>query len=135
MNTRRTVLGVMLVVAMLAGGCVQATVGVRQDDGTYKYTRELIPRSSFDDLDSFKCERDYDVASTMHGVQYAWPKGRGSLVDYEMIVFDGKGLHCEVKERSLTVNGQSFGEFDAGDRVRIAPDGRVYVNDVERPSQ
>ncbi len=135
MNMRKTVLGAALLVALLASGCahrVPATTRVRQDDGTYKISRGMVVMPSLNDPLSFVCKKDYDVVTIMCGVEYAWPKGRGSIVDHEKIIFAGKDLRCEVNKRTLTANGKVFGDFIAGDTVRVSFDGRVFVNDLER---
>ena len=133
---RETVLGAVVLVALLAAGCahrIPATTRVRQDDGTYKISRGMVVMPSLDDALSFVCKNDYDVVTMMYGVEYAWPKGRGSIVDHERISFEGRGLRCGVHQRTLTANGKVFDDFIAGDSVRVAPDGRVFVNEIERP--
>lgn len=135
MNVRETVLSAALLVALLASGCahrVPATTRMRQDDGTYKISRGMVVMPSLNDLLSFVCKKDYDVVTMMCGVEYAWPKGRGSIVDHERIIFEGKDLRCEVNKRTLTANGKTFGDFTPGDSVRVSFDGRVFVNDLER---
>ena len=125
-------LGVLLFV-ILAEGCahrIPATTQVRQDDGTYKISRGMVIMPTLDEALAFVCKKDYDVVTRMHGVEYAWPKGRGRIVDRDKIVFEGKGLRCEVNKRRLTTNGKAFNDFNSGDLVRVAPDGRVFVNDV-----
>jgi hypothetical protein len=125
-------LSLTFVLALSTAGCAVATVGVRQDDGTYRTTKELVWWSS-DSYRSFTCEDDYMVATTMSDVTYEWPTGKGRFPDWETITFNGDAMRCEVRERTLTINGRRYGEFEKGDRVRITPDARVLVNGVERP--
>ena len=72
------------------------------------------------------------VATDMWDVTYEWPKGKGYLADTETTTFTGDGIRCEVRKRTLTLNGQPYGEFAKGDRIRITPDARVLVNGVEQ---
>jgi hypothetical protein len=72
------------------------------------------------------------VATKMSEVTYEWPTGKGHFSDWETIAFKGDGISCEVRMRTLTVNGRHYGEFEPGDRVRLTPDGRVLVNGAEQ---
>ena len=136
MNRTRVTLSAVLALACLAAGCAHYTSYVRQDDGTYReQTGWLLRPMTLTDFRSFTCDKDYMVATTHLDVTYGWPKGKGAFSkDFNTIEFEGEKVKCKVVGRGLTVNGQSFGEFQEGDRVRIAPDGRVFVNDVERPA-
>ncbi len=127
-------LSLALAFAVCVAGCTTATVRVRQPDGTYKTTKELVWTHEVDgsSYSSFECQEDYMVATDMWDVTYEWPKGTGRLTDDLSTVFEGKGIHCEARKRSLTLNGKHYGEFAKGDRVRITPDARVLVNGVEQ---
>jgi hypothetical protein len=133
MARRLMTLSLTLAFALSTAGCTIATVRVRQDDGTYRTTRELVwwPPDSFR---SFTCKDDYMVATDVSDVTYEWPTGKGHLEDFETITFEGDGIRCEVRKRTLTINGRRYGEFQKGDHVRITPDGRVLVNGVEQPA-
>ena len=124
-------LSLAFVVAWFAAGCTTATVSVRQPDGTYRTSKELIWWTP-DSYRSFECQEDYMVATSMWGVTYEWPKGKGHLVNLESTSFTGDGIECQTHQRMLTLNGQEYGEFEEGDRIRITPDARVLVNGVER---
>ena len=47
---------------------------------------------------------------------------------------DVTGLEFMVKDKELSVNGTKYGKLAAGDTARIQ-DGKVFVNDKERPSE
>ncbi|MFH1417128.1 MAG: hypothetical protein ABII12_02430 [Planctomycetota bacterium] len=136
MNRTRITVSIALTLVWLAAGCAHYTSYVRQDDGTYREkTGWLLRPMTLTDFRSFTCDKDYMVASEHLGVTYGWPKGKGMISeDFNEIEFEGEKIKCKIVGCGLTVNGKSFGEFQAGDRVRIAPDGRVFVNDVERPA-
>jgi hypothetical protein len=73
------------------------------------------------------------VAHEIHGVTYAWPKGRGSLsTNFNEITFQGSRISCRVVGRELSVNESHFAPFEKGDNVRITGQGKVFVNDLER---
>ena len=131
MNAQRILLTVTIVLALLLAGCTTAKSTVRQKDGTYRTTHHLIFKPSMSDFLDFRCLENYDTATTLHGVTYEWPQGSGSLMMPDTIVFTGRNLNCRVVGNSLTINGREFGQFKEGDRVRITPDGKVLVNDVE----
>ncbi len=136
MNRTRITLSAVLVFAWLTVGCAHYTSYVRQDDGTYhEKTGWLLRPMTLTDFRSFSCDKDHMVASDHLGVIYGWPKGKGMISeDFNEIEFTGEKVKCKVVGRGLAVNGQSFGEFEKGDRVRIESDGRVFVNDIERPA-
>jgi hypothetical protein len=122
-----------LVPALSAAGCTVATVRVRQDDGTYRTTQELVWTHELDwrSYRTFTCQDDYMVATQMWDVTYEWPKGKGRLEEDGTTTFEGDGIEAETRKRMLTVNGRQYGEFAKGDRVRITPDGAVLVNGEE----
>jgi len=127
-------LSLAVVVAVTTAGCTTATVRVRQPDGTYRMTEELVWTHEVDGRSyrTFECQDDYMVATDMSGVTYEWPQGKGRLEDDWTTTFEGEGLRCEARKRTLTVNGRQYGEFNKGDHVRITPEGRVVVNGVEQ---
>jgi len=129
-------LSLMCVFTLSIAGCTTATVRVRQPDGTYRTTEELVWTHEVDGRSyrTFVCQDDYMVATDMSGVTYEWPKGKGRLEDDWTTTFEGEGLRCEARKRTLTVNGRQYGEFNKGDQVRITPEGRVLVNGVEQPA-
>ncbi|MFG0252122.1 MAG: hypothetical protein ACF8NJ_04530, partial [Phycisphaerales bacterium JB038] len=81
---------------------------------------------------SFVCQDHYMVATDMWGVTYEWPKGKGRIQDDWSTAFEGEGIYCEARQRTLKLNGKRYGEFAQGDRIRITPDARVLVNGVEQ---
>jgi hypothetical protein len=117
-------------------GCATATVSVRQPDGTYRTTNELVWWSP-DDVRSFECQDDYMVATEMWDVTYELPKGTGHFPNLETMTFEGQGIDCEVQlsDRTLTLNGEHYGPFDPGDRVRITPDAQVLTNGFDTPAR
>ncbi|MHC4117201.1 MAG: hypothetical protein ACYSWO_06805 [Planctomycetota bacterium] len=130
MKTNRIIVEFLfLVPCLLVIGCVSVTSEVRQPDGTYRETKYLALKSDLQFRD-FKCSEDYMVATEFNGVTYAWPKGKGTLSeDFSEVRFKGESISCTVKDRFLTIDGQEFGAFEEGDRIRIAGDGAVFVND------
>jgi hypothetical protein len=121
----------VLALVMSVVGCTPATTRVRQDDGTYK-TRQTLIRWSPESYRSFTCQEDYMVATTLFEVTYEWPRGQGRLEDIQTVTFKNQAIDCTVRGRVMSVNGQPFAEFEAGDHVRLTPDGRVLVDGVER---
>lgn len=132
MTRKIILLSLMCAFAFVIVGCVVATVTVRQDDGTHKTSREIIWWSS-DSWRSFECQKDYMVASDFQGVTYEWPTGKGHMPDLQTITFEGEGIECVVKNRTMILNDNKYGAFKEGDKVRITPDAKVLVNDVEHP--
>jgi hypothetical protein len=134
-NMVRTLMTLSLtfVFGLSTAGCATATVRVRQDDGTYRTSQKLVWWSS-DSYRSFTCKDDYMVATMMSDVTYEWPTGKGHFPDNETMTFEGDGMRCEVRQRTLTINDRRYREFEKGDRVRITPDARVLVNGVEQPA-
>lgn len=136
MNKSRVLLSLILLLTLFAMGCVSVESRVRQDDGTYRTTQSLTWRSDWEslvDLDftSFECTEDHMVAATVMGVTYGWPKGKGSYVGVDSLDFESETLRCEVRQRTLTINGEVCGTFEEGDTVVIMPDGQVNVQRQE----
>ncbi|MBN2594277.1 MAG: hypothetical protein JXA81_12285 [Sedimentisphaerales bacterium] len=132
MNEKRMMVPAFLMLGLLIVGCAQVTTRIRQEDGTYRTSKRLIFRS---DLPSrtFSSEGDDMVATVFHNVTYTFPQGKGSFSkDFDEISFQGKQVKCSIVGRELTVNESRFSEFEKGDQVRIASDGRVFVNDSDR---
>lgn len=131
MNKKRTAIMKILMPCLLAAGCAQSTVRTKQKDGTYRTSTHLIFQPDFADR-SFSSGKDYMVSTGFNDVTYIWPQGKGNFSrNFNEISFKGKSVDCTVTERRLTINGRTVGQFDEGDRVRIAGDGKVFVNDVE----
>ena len=119
---------------LLATGCEQSTVSVKQNDVTYRATTHLVFQPDFADR-SFSSSNDYMVSTGYYGVTYVWPKGKGNFSkNFNEIRFKGSNIDCTVTERRLTINGRPAGQFDEGDRVRITGDGEVFVNEVKLKS-
>jgi hypothetical protein len=134
MNKKRTAIVTILILGLLAAGCVQSTVRAKQNDGTYRTSTHLILQPDFADR-SFSSSQDYMLSTGFNDVTYIWPEGKGNFSKkFNEISFEGKSINCSVVERRLTINGRRIGEFDEGDRVRITGDGKVFVNDVELKS-
>lgn len=132
MNRSQTAVALFLMFGLLMAGCTQVKTRVRQDDGTYREQKRTVLRSDLPGL-SFTCDEDYMVVHEIQGVTYTWPKGRGSLArNFNEITFENSRISCRVVGRELWVNESRFAAFEKGDRVRIAGDGKVFVNDVER---
>ena len=132
MNKKHTIVTAFLMLGLLIAGCAQVTTRVRQNDGTYHTSKRLIFRSDLPSR-SFSSEGDDMVATDFHNVTYAFPKGNGSFSkNFDEISFQGRKVKCSIIGRELTVNELRFGEFEKGDLVRIASDGKVFVNDIER---
>ncbi|MCK4871280.1 MAG: hypothetical protein KAS72_01000 [Phycisphaerales bacterium] len=132
MTKKQITLAVMLAITLVCTGCTVSTVRVRQDDGTYRTTRELTWLNWCSAHRSFTCTEDDMVATTVLDVKYSWPKGEGSFTGCETIEFRGNGVRCTLRGRELTVNGIVYEGFEPGDHVRITSDGRVFVNDAEQ---
>lgn len=132
MNKKQTMVAAFLMLVVLIAGCAQVTTRVRQNDGTYREHKRLVFRSDLPSR-SFSSEGDDMVATDFHNVTYAFPKGNGSFSkNFDEISFQGRKVKCSIIGRELTVNELRFGEFEKGDFVRIASDGKVFVNDIER---
>ncbi len=129
MNKTRITVFVSLVLVWMVAGCAHYKSYVKQDDGTYRERTVWVTRPlTLTDFRSFTCDKDYMVASKHLDVTYGWPKGKGMISeDFNEIEFEGEEVKCKVVGRGLTVNGQSFGEFEKDDCVRITSDGRVFV--------
>jgi hypothetical protein len=123
----------MIAAGLVTAGCAHSTVYVKQKDGTVDKSTEVLwwPSASRDT--TFSTDEDYVVATRLGGVTYEWPKGAVSLEGMNQIRFEGDAIRCQIDQRRLSVDGRSFGDFQKGDRVRITPDGRVFVNETERP--
>lgn len=134
MTTTRIMLPAALVLPMVALGCAHSTTHVRQEDGTVRTTSRLIWRLPSSQDRTFTSDEDYTVISEFHGVRYEWPKGTGFLKSLDEMYFRGDAIRCKVVKRELLVDDRSFGEFEPGDCVRIAADGRVFVNGKRRSS-
>jgi hypothetical protein len=134
MKNKRTVIVIILILGVLAGGCTQSTIHVRQDDDTYGTSIHMIFQPDFADR-SFSISKDYMLSTEFNDVTYIWPKGKGNFSsELKEISFEGKSINCSVIERQLTINGRQIGEFKKGDRVRITGDGKVFVHGVELKS-
>ena len=126
-------LGIALSLALFAAGCVSVESSVRQPDGTYRTTHSLTWESDWEslvnlDFTSFECHEDHMVATEVMGVTYGWPVGKGAYTAADAIDFDSDTLHCEVRQRTLTINGEEAGTYEQGDTVLITGDGDVIVN-------
>jgi hypothetical protein len=134
MNNKRTAIVIILTLCLLAGGCGQSTVHVKQDEDTYSTSMHMIFQPDYADR-SFSTSKDYMLSTEFNDVTYIWPEGKGSFSrKLKEISFEGKSIKCSVIERQLKINGRQIGEFEEGDRVRITGDGKVFVNDVELKS-
>ena len=135
MSEKRTAIFAILILIVLAAGCAQSPVHVRQNDGTYRTSTHLIFYPDFADR-SFKSSEDYMISTEFDDVNYVWPQGKGnfSKISNE-ITFNGENINCSIVERRLTINGSRIVEFKQGDRVRITGDGKVFVNNVEIKQQ
>jgi len=132
MSQKQTVVAAFSILGLLLGGCARVTTTVRQEDGTYHTSKHWVLPSDLPDR-SFRCDEDYMVATTLDGVTYAWPRGKGSYSkNFDEISFQGSGVKCNVVGRELSVNESRFGGFQKGDHVRIADNGEVFVNDIKR---
>lgn len=132
MNKKQTMVGAFVMLGLLMAGCAQVTTRVRQNDGTYREYKRLVFRSDLPSR-SFSSEGDDMEATDFHNVTYTFPQGKGSFSKkFDEISFQGRKVKCSIVGRELTVNELRFGEFEKGDRVRIASDGKVFVNDIER---
>ena len=119
---------------LLAAGCAQSKVSVKQNDGTYRTSTHLIFQPDFADR-SFSSSKDYMLSTKFSDVTYVWPEGKGNFSrNFNEITFKGKNISCSVTKRRLTINGRRVGEFNEGDSVRITGNGKVFVNDVELKS-
>jgi hypothetical protein len=129
------VIVITLTICLLAGGCGQSTVNVKQDEETYGTSMHLIFQPDFADR-SFSSSKDYTLSTEFNDVTYIWPEGKGSFSrKLKGISFEGKKIKCSVVERQLTINEHQIGEFEQGDRVRITGDGEIFVNNVKlKPS-
>ena len=124
----------LLTLVLLAAGCAQSTISVRQNDSITRTTTHLIFQPDFADR-SFSSSTDYMFSTEFNDVTYIWPQGKGNFLrKSNEINFEGKSINCSVVERRLSINGSRIAEFDEGDRVRITGDGKVFVNDVELKS-
>jgi hypothetical protein len=124
----------MLTICLLASGCGQSTVNVKQDEEMYSTSMHLIFQPDFPDR-SFSSNKDYTLSTEFNDVTYIWPEGKGSFSrKLKGISFEGKNIKCSVVERQLTINEHQIGEFEQGDRVRITGEGKVFVNGVELKS-
>jgi hypothetical protein len=122
-------------ICLLAGGCGQSTVNVKQDEETYSTSIHLIFQPDFADR-SFSSNKDYTLSTEFNDVTYIWPEGKGNFSRKSNgISFEGKNIKCSIIERQLTINEHQIGEFEQGDRVRITSDGKVFVNDIELKEQ
>jgi hypothetical protein len=133
MTTSRIMLLAVLVISMIAAGCAVSTTSIRQKDGTVRTTRHLVWLPSLQ-FRTFTSDEDYMIAWEIHGVQYVFPKGTGTWESLDQISFRGDTIRCKVLKRELFVDDRSVGKFEPGDCVRITGDGRVLVNEKERPS-
>lgn len=133
MTTSRIKLFAFLALPVIATGCAVVTSSIRQKDGTVRTTKHLLWLPS-QQLRTFTSDEDYMVAWDIQGVQYAFPKGTGTWESIDQMSFRGDTIRCKVLKRELFVNDRSVGKFESGDRVRVAGDGRVFVNDKERPT-
>ena len=131
MNKKRTAIMTILMLSLLASGCAQSKVRVKQHDGIYPASTLLVFRPDFADR-SFSGSRDFMISTKFNDVTYVWPAGKGNYSkNFNEITFKGNNISCSVVERRITINGHRIGEFEEGDNVRITGDGKVFVNNVE----
>lgn len=73
-----------------------------------------------------------------------WEVEQGKLVAITMEAASGKGLTLAKEKtelkissdgRSVTLNGQDYGNVKPGDRIVLQADGKLMVNDAERKPQ
>lgn len=134
MDNKRIAIVIILTLCLLAGGCAQSTVHVKQDEDTYGTSMHMIFQPDYADR-SFSISKDYILSTEFNDVTYIWPEGKGNFSrKLKEISFEGKSINCSVIERRLTINGQQIAEFEQGDRVRITGDGKVFVNGAELKS-
>lgn len=134
MDNKRIAIVIILMLCLLAGGCAQSTVHVKQDEDTYGTSMHMIFQPDYADR-SFSISKDYMLSTEFNDVTYIWPEGKGNFSrKLKGISFEGKSISCSVVGRILTINGRRIAEFEQDDRVRITGDGRVFVNGAELKS-
>ena len=130
-NIKPTAIVITLLLGLLICGCEQNAVQVNLNDSLYNTSMHLILQPDFADR-SFSSSNDYSVSTQFNEITYIWPVGKGNFSSkLKEISFEGNNISCSVVERRLTINGRQIAEFEQGDRVRITPEGKIFVNDVE----
>jgi hypothetical protein len=128
MSKKQTAIAATLMLGLLAAGCAQSTTNASRNNTTYDTTMHLTFQPDFADR-SFSSGKDYSLSTGFNGVTYIWPEGKGNFSKKSNeISFQGKNIKCTVVKRRLTINGRRIADFEEGDRVRITPEGEVFVN-------
>ena len=134
MNTKRMAIVITLMLCLLTAGCAKSTVSVKQNDGTYRTSTQLVFYPDFADR-SFSSGSNYMISTKFSDVTYVWPQGKGNFSkNFNEITFKDKNISCSIVERRLTINRRRIAEFEEGDKVRITGEGKVFINDTELKS-
>jgi hypothetical protein len=56
----------------------------------------------------------------------------GNQMEVIDLTIDGKNRQLRVRSGTVSLNGVDYGPVQKGDRVKLAADGKVFVNGTER---